>query len=86
MHLNQILAGGTISNVLIYFEEMILHEAVIKHQAGMAAIAEGLVVRPAASAQRHPIANLVGFSVRGNHRDATTHPNRAAHLFIGVLD
>ena len=49
-------------------------------------VAEGLVVGPAASAQGYPIPNFIGLSVGRNHRDASTHINRAADFLLGVLD
>src|SRR5690242_18402720 len=52
----------------------------------MRPVAERLVVRPAAATQRQPISNLVSLSIGGNNRDASAHVNRAAYLFLGVLD
>jgi hypothetical protein len=49
-------------------------------------VAEGLVIGPAASAQGHPIPNLIGLAIGGNHRDTSLHPDRAADLPGRVLD
>jgi len=49
-------------------------------------IAERLIGRPAAPAQRDSIPNFVGFAIGGNHRNAPSHPNRPADLLGRVLD
>ena len=52
----------------------------------MRAVAEGLVVRCTAATQGHPIPDLIGFAIGGNHRDAPSHPDRAADFLVRVLD
>ena len=50
------------------------------------AVAEGFVVRCAAATQGHPVPNLIGFAIGGNHRDTAFDPDRAADFLVRVLD
>src|SRR5437660_8293454 len=52
----------------------------------MRAVAEGLVLRVAAAAQRETVPDLVLEAVRCSPRDSAPHPHRTAHPFGRILD
>lgn len=52
----------------------------------MGSVAIKLIGGPAASAQSHPVSNLISFAINGNNRNTSSHPDRATDVFCRVLD
>ena len=62
-----------------------MDRAVIEADRRVGTVAERLVARPAAPAQRDAVAGLVRNTVGADHRDLAADPERARHAFLQCL-